>query len=189
MRRSRAIIIAGAVLASTAAWAFPWDIDMSDSPAWKAYEWPMMQLPAGVVARPGIDDIHSVRRTDVAVGSPEAKALQNPYAADADILPQGKHIFEVYCQACHGVNGGGNAPVSQTSAITGGPRFIIPPPALTGDGGRASGRTDGEIYSTIRHGKATMPPYSWALTEKEMWAAIAYLRTLPGGAYVPPKSE
>ena len=53
MRKGLKKLLVGTLLVglgSTAAWAFPWDIDMVDSPAYKAYEWKMSPLPEGAVS-------------------------------------------------------------------------------------------------------------------------------------------
>lgn len=189
MRKRTLWAMFGAVALSTAAWAFPWDWDMVDSPAFKAYEWPMMGLPEGVVARNGDTDITKVRRMNPDPLAPETKALPNPYTADEALVGQGKAAFETYCQTCHGVNGEGGSPVGDNNPAAGKRRFLVPIPKLVGAGGRATLRTDAEIYTTIRNGKASMPAYSWAMTEREMWAAVAYLRTIPGGQYTPPQPE
>lgn len=187
--RKLGTLILGVVLASGAALAFPWDIDMVDSPAFKAYEWKMRPLPEGSVARKGATDITNVTRMNADMSTPEGKAVANPYAADEANLARGKHLFEVYCQTCHGVGGAGGAPVGDNNPAAGKRRFLIPIPNLVGETGRAPIRTDGEIYLTVRNGKGAMPGYSWAMTEEEMWATVAYLRTLPGGAQNPPKTE
>src|SRR5262245_27274530 len=85
-------------LGSTAAWAFPWDIDMTDSVAFKAFEWRMKPLPVGTVSiggfRGGFDK--TTRMT------PAGDALANPLAADAQVstptgpIPvtkKGEHLF------------------------------------------------------------------------------------------------
>lgn len=189
MRRRKLWILAGVVLLSTAAWAFPWDIDMIDSTGFKPYEWKMRDLPEGTVARKGTTDITNVTRPGFKDTSPEGAAMTSPYEATPEQLAKGEHIFVVYCQTCHGVGGDGGAPVGDNDPAAGKRRFLVPIPKLVGPTGRAPGRTDGSIYLTIRNGKASMPGYSWALTEQEMWAAVSYLRTLPGGAYVPPTTE
>lgn len=189
MRRARLWALVGAVALSTAAWAFPWDIDMVDSPAFKPYEWSMRGLPEGSVARVGATDITKVRRMNIDLSAPEGKSTPNPYTVDEALLSKGKNTFDTYCQTCHGVNGGGGAPVGDNNPAAGKKRFLLPIPNLVGDGGRATIRTDAEIYSTIRNGKGAMSGYSWAMTEQEMWATVAYLRTIPGGTMVPPKTE
>lgn len=189
MRRGTLWAIIGAALVSTAAWAFPWDIDMVDSPAFKPYEWKMRDLPEGSVARNGPTDITKIRRMSLDVNDPSWKQTANPYPVDDALLAKGKHTFEIYCQTCHGKDGGGGAPVSDNNPAAGKKRFLLPIPTLTGAGGRATIKTDAEVFFAVRYGKGAMPGYSWAMTEQEMWATIAYLRTIPGGTQVPPKTE
>jgi mono/diheme cytochrome c family protein len=57
---------------------------------------------------------------------------------------------------------------------------------LAGTAGVARLRTDGWIYLTIRNGGAVMPSYGWAMSDEEMWAVVAHVRTLANGAYAPP---
>ena len=176
----RALVGAGALLAvSTTAWAFPWDIDMVDAVYLRAYEWVMQPPPEGTVSRSRYVANHS---RDTPVG----QALTNPYGANAEALAQGERMFEVYCQTCHGVNGQGGAEVMRNEPDVGIRRFPVPAPMLSGANAVSPGRTDGYIYLTIRNGGALMPGYKQAMSDQEMWATVAYLRTLEGAAYVPP---
>ena len=50
LTRTLAMMVLSGV--STAAWALPWNVDMVDSDAVKAYEQEMRTLPQGVVAQP-----------------------------------------------------------------------------------------------------------------------------------------
>jgi len=188
----------GGMLVAGAAWAFPWDIDMVDSVNFKAFEWRMappkvegtVQRSSGM-DRPGSngayqnDYIEQVDRM-----APEAAALTNPYAGDAQAMAKGEHLFQVSCAPCHGVKGAGGGPVTHNEpnadikkAIR---RFAMPAPNLSGAGSASPLRTDGYIYLTIRNGGAGMPGYGLSLTDQERWAIVSYIRTLEGGAYVPP---
>ena len=184
-RRIAAVLVALA-LGSTAAWAFPWDIDMVDSLAFKAFEWRMKPLPVGTVSiggfRGGFDK--TTRMT------PAGDALTSPLAADAKVstptgpiavTQQGEHLFKVYCRACHGENGQGNAPVTD---MTGGKRrYPIPPAILSGANAVTPMRSDGYIFLTVQQGGAIMPSYGYALSDAEIWSIVAYVRTLPGAQY------
>jgi mono/diheme cytochrome c family protein len=92
----------------------------------------------------------------------------------------GEKSFTIYCVACHGVEGGGGAPVMDN---TSGKRYPVPAAMLKGEGSAASIRTDGYIYLTIRNGAAVMSGYAQALDDDEMWAIVSYIRTLDGAAY------
>lgn len=178
--RRRVWLAAGAALvASTAAWAFPWDIDMVDAEFFRAYEWTMMQPPEGAVSR---DNYVANYSRD----TPEGQGLANPYAVNDATLATGERMFEVYCQTCHGEMGTGGAEVMRNEPDVGIRRFPVPAPMLSGAGSVSSGRTDGYIYLTIRNGGAVMPGYKQAMSDEEMWATVAYIRTLDSAAYVPP---
>ena len=175
MRKLKLALLAGLASASTVAYAFPWDIDMSDATFLRAYEWQMTAPPEGSVSR-------NRERTTGMARTPAADALVNPVAADDVTLRQGERMFTVYCQTCHGAQGAGGAPM--TDNTDGKKRYTFPVPTLSGAGSRSAGLSDGSIYLTMRNGSLSklMPSYSWAMTEEEMWSVVAYIRTLPGAA-------
>ena len=83
-------------------------------------------------------------------------------------VARGKAVFEQRCLPCHGVQGKGD-----------GYPFLKPPPAdLTAFATR--NKTDVDLLITIRHGHPDTAMGSWrfALTEKETWDVLAYVRTL-----------
>jgi len=166
-------LLAGAALISTSAWAFPWDIDMVDAQFERAYEWVMMTPPEGAVSRD-----HSFRNYDRT--TPEGQALKDPYPVDDVTLAKGQRMFEVYCQTCHGEQGKGGAPVADNKPAEEQFRYKMPPPKLSGETGISALRTDGYIYLTVRNGGAIMPSYGAAMNDDEIWAVVAWLRTLPG---------
>ena len=173
------LVALGLGLAPSAAHAFPWDTDMSDASFKKAFSWHMMTLPEGAVSR-------NMYRTNAGPRSPEADALVNPYAGNADVLASGQKLFDTYCVTCHGPGGLGGSPVADN---TSGKRFRMPVPKLAGPGSITAMRTDGTVYAIIRNGSLArlMPGYSWALSEKDMWSIVTYLRTLDGAAYNKPE--
>lgn len=170
----------GALAGSTAAWAFPWDIDMVDAYFYRAYEWVMMKPPEGAVSRNLY--IAPVDRTDPSVAS-----LANPYGAPTDAnIKNGERMFKVYCATCHGAQGKGGAEVMRNDPDNGVRRYPVPAPMLSGEGAVSQLRADGYIYLTIRNGAAVMPGYKQALYDHEMWDIVSYIRTLEGGQYNPP---
>ena len=81
---------------------------------------------------------------------------------------RGRVVFEQRCVPCHGAQGRGD-----------GYPFLKPPPAdLTAFAVR--NKTDADLLITIRHGHPDTAMGSWrfALTEKEVWDVLAYVRTL-----------
>lgn len=185
----------GGLLISGGVWAFPWDIDMVDSRAFRAYEWKMKQpIPDGVIQR----DAGAVVRAKSVGGYQNdyiapldrngagVDAMTSPYGADEATIAKGKHLFQVTCAPCHGIEGKGGGPVTHNDPAKGINRFVVPAPMLSGEGAVSAIRTDGYIYGTIRNGGSLMPSYGLALTDVERWSIVSYIRTLDGAAYKPP---
>lgn len=159
---------------------YPWQLwftDMMDGQNVKAYERPMAVLPDGAVSRNAY--VANFDRT-----TPEGQALTHTFTVDEAFVKKGEWGYQTYCAPCHKSDATGMGPVTDNS--DGKKRFQIPGLPLAGTSGVLSKRTDGYLYLTIRNGGAIMPSYNWALEENEMWAIVAYLRTLPNSAYVPP---
>jgi mono/diheme cytochrome c family protein len=95
--------------------------------------------------------------------------LRNPITPTDASLENGKHLFQIYCALCHGADAKGGGPVAQK---------FVPPPDLTLEIFRQ--RPDGFIYATIRDGGALMPGQGPALSPRERWDIINYLRHLQG---------
>jgi mono/diheme cytochrome c family protein len=181
------LTIGGALLtlAAYGLWAFThytlgypyqwWLIDMMDSQSIKAYESTMGLVPEGAVSRnryvPNADRL-----------TPAGQALTNPYTVDDAFMASGEWGFATYCAPCHNPDGLGNGPVTQNDPAKGQNRFMMPGLALVGPAGISKSRSDGYLYLTIRNGGAIMPAYNWALEDPEIWAIVAYLRTLDGNA-------
>lgn len=73
----------------------------------------------------------------------------------------GRQIYEVHCQSCHGIDGRSMEP--------GTPDFSI---------GDTLFRPDADLVREIRDGKGTMPAYRGLLTDAEIRDVVAYLRSL-----------
>ena len=161
MRGVRRFLIAGAVALVVGAGgvtALPWTHDIDDQISFKPQEMP--------IAPPDF----SVPITGREFAKPrevEAKFV-NPTPADSTSENRGQVLFETFCTPCHNMHGEGMGPVVQ--------KGFMPPPKLTGSVTRA--RTDGYIYSYIRHGGIVMPPYGFGVRPKDAWDIINYVRKL-----------
>jgi mono/diheme cytochrome c family protein len=78
---------------------------------------------------------------------------------------RGEIKFQRTCVPCHGKSMLGDGPVAAQ---------FMPPPDLLGEMTR--GRSDGFIYSYIRHGGMVMPSYGAQVTAAEAWDLINYIR-------------
>lgn len=90
----------------------------------------------------------------------------------------GKRLYLAICAYCHGARGDGfglNAP-----------NLAVPPRDHT-DAAYMASRTDEQLFAVIKdggaaHGKSTlMPPWGGRLSDRDITALVAYLRTLSAG--------
>ncbi len=158
---------------STAAWAFPWDTDMADAVFKRAYSWTMATLPEGTIS------VNHERMPGDRFAE-ETALLTIPSEADTG---EGQRLFNIYCTACHGVDGKGGAPVADNSS---GKRYPVPPPPLSGAGNVTQARNDGYLFFTIRDGAAVMPGYGYAMMDHDVWNVVAYMRTMEETTYNAP---
>ena len=158
---------------STAAWAFPWDTDMVDAVYKRAFAWNMATLPEDTVS------VNHARLQGDRYAA-ETAAMTIPENVN---LEEGKRSFDIYCGACHGVDGKGKAPVADNAS---GKRYPIPPPVLSGTGNVTKLRSDGYLFFTARDGSAIMPGYGYAMMDDDIWDLVAYMRTMDGAAYQAP---
>ncbi|MGO9060477.1 MAG: cytochrome c [Candidatus Binataceae bacterium] len=139
--------------------AFPWSIDMFRGESVQ----PLSQSPR--VMPPGTMPVNG----EAPMSREQASAkLHNPLLTSPEVLAAGKSLFDSNCAVCHGNGARGDGTV----------RFLlrVPPADLTA--GVAAQRSDGYIYATIRNGSIVMPSYADAMSSKERWEVVLYLRSL-----------
>jgi mono/diheme cytochrome c family protein len=120
-------------------------------------------MPAGSVPRDGEAVIPKEQR-DVAAKVP------NPVKPSADSLAIGKDLFTTFCVPCHGPEAKGGV----TGLVA---TKFIPAPDLT-NAELQRQRTDGYWHSYIVVGGAVMPAYGEAISSREAWHIVNYLRAL-----------
>ncbi len=94
-----------------------------------------------------------------------SKNLKDPTEVTPESMVHGDSLFHAICWTCHGTTMAGDGPVAQQ---------FMPPPDLLAAATRA--RTDGFLYSYIRHGGVVMPSYGNAISAKDAWDLIHYIR-------------
>lgn len=156
---------------STAAFAFPWDIDMVDSLFVRGYEKPMMTPPDGAISQ------NNYRPDKVA----------NPYEGretELAVLQEGEVAFRTYCQACHGYKGTGQTRDGKDWPMKASGRFegILSLTTInkSNDTLKPTATPPNMIYFYIKNGFGRMPSYTQAMSEEEIWSAIIYLKSLNG---------
>ncbi len=91
------------------------------------------------------------------------------------LADRGKSRYQIYCAPCHGATGDGKGTVAGL-ALDGGPRLLVPPPAMTDE--RVTTAVAGRIYAAIKNGvnNGNMPSYASQIPVQDRWAIIAYIR-------------
>lgn len=130
--------------------------DMADQASIGSDEGPVRFAPDGAVPVAGLAVV------------PEELPV-NPVVADDVSLQRGAILYGIHCQLCHGPEGQGDGPLAEY--------FDRTPQNLAGP--QTSAEFDGSVYLTIVQGFGDMPSLADALTTRERWDVINYVRTLP----------
>jgi mono/diheme cytochrome c family protein len=101
----------------------------------------------------------------------DAAALKNPVPATSESVSNGGALFAKQCASCHGTTGKGDGAMVA--------KLKSKPADLT-DAEWKHGPSDGEIFTLIRDGakNAGMKAFRGALTDRQMWDLVNYIRTL-----------
>ncbi len=111
---------------------------------------------------------------------PDAFVDTIPIPVDRELVELGKKKFDIYCAACHGFQGDGKGMVGRQWS------YDLPNwhEAKYKDRKEKTGK-DGYLFHTARHGVVDaasgtmkMPPYAHALSVRETWGVVAYIRAL-----------
>ncbi len=92
-----------------------------------------------------------------------------PLPLTRGLLERGRDRFEIFCAACHGIEGRGVSVVARKMQS-------VKPPDLTT--GKPRSLPDGRLFRVVTEGYGLMPSYASQLDVRDRWAVIAYLRAL-----------
>ena len=99
--------------------------------------------------------------------------LHNPLPASASVIKAGAALYQSNCATCHGSNGAGNGPAGAS---------LSPPPTNLRWLVQRPVASDSYLMWAISDGGAQlgtgMPAFAGALSDKDRWRIIRYLRTL-----------
>lgn len=93
----------------------------------------------------------------------------NPILADETSIQRGQILYSIYCALCHGDNGQGDGPLA---------KYYEERPIRDLTSASITAQFDGQLFQTITKGFSRMPPQAEALSPRERWDVINYLRTL-----------
>jgi mono/diheme cytochrome c family protein len=97
---------------------------------------------------------------------PEAAAKQNPVKPTEESLAKAKKLYGIDCAMCHGDKGDGKGEMA--SDIKNVTDFT--------NAESLKGRTDGELFYVIRHGKGDMPLEGVRAKDDDIWNLVNYVR-------------
>lgn len=83
-----------------------------------------------------------------------------------EALAEGKELYNIFCDHCHGEKGDGNGPLVQQEKILGVPSYAA---------SRLPDITPGSMYHVIMHGKGIMGSHASQLTYDERWKIVRYV--------------
>lgn len=176
MKCPRAVIVVVASLVAAAASGFPWNKDMVDQPSAKPQE-SAAPPPPGSVPVTGRETLpNPVTKEELFKAKDAAATLPNPVPATVESVARGAFLYRINCAVCHGDEGRGDGPVG---------RKFDPSPADLNDKHTQS-QTDGQLFFTLTRGRVEMPSYRDALSQRERWDVINYLRN-EFGSKEPPR--
>ncbi|MDO8665091.1 MAG: cytochrome c [Gemmatimonadales bacterium] len=161
-----ALGVAGCTTLDNAVGKIPWFTTMRDQAVTRPFEaLPGEAAPRGVP--PG--SVPVTGHEDSLDLLTDLHEVANPVARTGGSLVRGRRIYDTYCVACHGAQGGGDGPVA-------GKMGYVPP--LVTD--MTKQRTDGYIYAVIRQGRGIMPRYGDKIRGADRWNVVNYVRRLQG---------
>lgn len=103
----------------------------------------------------------------------EAAGLNLQMPADLTLKEQieGERLYGIYCAVCHGDKGGndGTVPTKQSS---------LKPAWANYQDKYVKDLPVGKIYHTLTYGKNNMGSYASAVTPRDRWAIISYVKRL-----------
>ena len=97
-----------------------------------------------------------------------ADKLKNPLAGNMSVLKDAKNLFKTNCASCHGDKGEGNGPAA--ASLTPKPKNLT--------SAAVQKQSDGVLFWKITTGKSPMLSWKDALTEKQRWEIVNYIRQL-----------
>ena len=96
-----------------------------------------------------------------------ASTLTSPIDSTAAVVAEGKILYEMYCDHCHGAKGAGDGKVSEK--YNGVPNY---------KSDALKNITEGHIFHVITHGKNLMWAHGSQINPEDRWKIAKYVKTL-----------
>lgn len=106
-----------------------------------------------------------------------ANRLQSPLENTPEVVAQGKALYEMYCDHCHGAKGEGEGKVAQGVTVDGQQKSAYAGvPNYKADALRNI--TEGHIFHVITYGKNLMWPHGSQIEPIDRWKIARYVKEL-----------
>ena len=103
--------------------------------------------------------------------------LRNPLDSSAQVIAEGKALYEMYCDHCHGAKGAADGKVASGVTVDGKEKGMYAGVAnLTG--AAYKNITEGHIFHVITYGKGLMWPHGSQISPEDRWKIAKYVKTL-----------
>lgn len=136
---------------------------MRETPAVRPYERPILPMEAGLVPFLGGESLFRAANPEV---------LKSPVnAADPTVVDEGKRLYFLFCQQCHGKVYDGNGTVGQSFAPL--PTDLMSP--------RVQSQTEGQLFHHISYGiggGGRQPALATTIQVLDRWKIVAFVRSL-----------
>jgi len=120
------------------------------------------------------DDITGLTKAVFFRGFPDRVRITN------GLLLRGQQRFNIYCSACHGMDGKGHGPINERATQLQEQGVYDTSWAAAADlhAPNIAGNEEGNLFNTITNGVRNMPPYGNQVPVEDRWAIVAYIRAL-----------
>lgn len=98
--------------------------------------------------------------------------LKNPVEFNEATLAEGKRLYMIFCDHCHGEKGDGQGKIITNGAFPGGPQDYTSPTMID--------LPEGKMFHTIHYGKGLMGSHAGQLSKEERWMIIHFIQDLQG---------
>jgi mono/diheme cytochrome c family protein len=133
----------------------------------------MRRPPAGTVPRTRLTGPPELVRGRTEAGE-YVSAI--PLPLDAALLARGEDRFRIFCRTCHGPLGDGQSQVAENMKLRRPPSLHEP---------RLRDAPSGHLFRVVTEGYGLMPSYDAALSLRDRWAIVAFVRALQLSQNVP----
>jgi len=125
----------------------------------------MREAPANTVSRNKHGWLpYRLEKDSLALAS---ELMKNPLDSTTAVISEGKILYEMYCDHCHGPKGEGNGKVSEK--YNGVPNY---------KSDALKSITEGHIFHVITQGKGLMWAHGSQINPEDRWKIAKYVKTL-----------